>query len=161
MPDRLGQMHKEVKGGMPAGYRVPKANKGAHAFRDAASKITASERLLMAAVKPKADVSRDIACPFSGPDGRGFLQLPDAFRRVCSTSLPPRRHPRWHSRRRRRSCKRRRVLPHPSRPVLAEGAEAGESGAMSRMRIVDWRPHLPGHGDGGCAAAEKNAGRAR
>jgi len=50
-------MHKEVKGGMPAGYRVPKANKGAHAFRDAASKITASERLLMAAVKPKADVS--------------------------------------------------------------------------------------------------------
>ena len=71
-------MHKEVKGGMPAGYRVPKANKGAHAFRDAASKITASERLLMAAVKPKADVSRDIACPFSGPDGRGFLQLPDA-----------------------------------------------------------------------------------
>ena len=58
VPDRLGQMHKEVKGGMPAGYRVPKANKGAHAFRDAASKITASERLLMAAVKPKTDVSR-------------------------------------------------------------------------------------------------------
>ena len=137
-------MHKEVKGGMPAGYRVPKANKGAHAFRDAASKITASERLLMAAVKPKADVSRDIACPFSGPDGRGFLQLPDAFRRVCSTSLPPRRHPRWHSRRRRRSCKRRRVSPHPSRPVLAEGAEAGESEAMSRMRLVDWRhPSTP------------------
>ena len=44
--------------------------------------------------------------------------------------------------------------------VLAEGAEAGESGAMSRMRIVDWRPHLSGHGDGGCAVAEKNAGRA-
>ena len=83
-------------------------------------------------------------CPFSGPDGRGFLQLPDAFRRVCSTSLPPRRHPRWHSRRRRRSCKRRRVSPHPSRPVLAEGAEAGESEAMSRMRLVDWRhPSTP------------------
>ena len=62
-------MHKEVKGGMPAGYRVPKANKGAHAFRDAAAKITASERLLMAAVKPKTDVSRDLACPSSGTDG--------------------------------------------------------------------------------------------